>query len=249
MSDFEGVIYDKYPSTPYLSWSPEKHRDDRYHPDENHFEGRDVVITEKMDGENLNIYSDGSWHARSIDTPYHPTREWAGRVAGEVGYKLPDGWKLCAENLYGKHSIKYTDLRSYVQVYGIVNGENKILSWEDVVMWCELLDLNHTPVLYKGKVEFRSGNPVLYAKFKNRRERGVKLINLEELTENDINRKAGRNAEGYVMRVQKEFPVEQFEYNTGKWVRPNHVQTDENWLQNWEQKGEKNELNEQTKVT
>lgn len=45
------VVKDKYPSTPYLSWSPSKHREDRYHPDESHFDGREVVITEKMDGE------------------------------------------------------------------------------------------------------------------------------------------------------------------------------------------------------
>jgi len=45
------VVKDKYPKTPYLNWSPSKHREDRYHPDERHFDNREVVITEKMDGE------------------------------------------------------------------------------------------------------------------------------------------------------------------------------------------------------
>jgi hypothetical protein len=53
---------------------------------------------------------------------------------------------------------------------------------------------------------------------------------------------AGRESEGYVVRVKRSFPVEQFEYHVGKWVRSGHVQTDEHWLRKWEKEGEKNEL-------
>lgn len=215
------VTHYKYASTPHLTWSPEKHRDDSYHPDESTFEGEEVVVLEKMDGENLNIYPNGDWHARSIETPYHPTREWAGRVAGEVGYKLPDGWRVCAENLYGKHSIKYTDLRDYVQVFNVVNDENRVVSWDAIEEWCELLDLEHVPVLWEGEFD-----------------RDL----ISSWTEEDVNEMAGREAEGYVVRVKRSFPVEQFEYHVGKWVRENHVQTDEHWLRKWEKEGEKNEL-------
>lgn len=221
MTGSKKVTYDKYPSTRYLSWTAEKERDDSYHPSESFFEGREVVVLEKMDGESLSIYSDGSWHARSIDTPYHPTREWAGRVAGEVGYKLPDGWKICAENLYGMHSIKYTDLRAYVQVYGIVNDENEFLSWPDTMMWCQLLDLKHVPVLWRGEFD-----------------RNL----ISSWTEEDICEAAGRESEGYVMRTLNGFPVPDFEYHVGKWVREGHVQTDDHWLREWEHKGEKNEI-------
>jgi hypothetical protein len=216
-----GVTHYKYPSTPHLTWSPEKHRDDSYHPDESTFEGEEVVVLEKMDGENLNIYPNGDWHARSIETPYHPTREWAGRVAGEVGYKLPGGWRVCAENLYGKHSIKYTDLRDYVQVFNVVNDENRVVSWDEVEEWCELLDLLHVPVLWEGKFD-----------------RDL----ISSWTEEDVNEMAGRKAEGYVVRVKRSFPVEQFEYHVGKWVRKGHVNTSEHWLRKWEKEGEKNEL-------
>ena len=216
-----GVTHYKYPSTPYLHWSPEKHRDDSYHPDESTFEGEEVVVLEKMDGENLNIYPNGDWHARSIETPYHPTREWAGRVAGEVGYKLPDGWRVCAENLYGKHSIKYTDLRNYVQVFNVVNDENRVVSWDAIEERCELLDLEHVPVLWEGEFD-----------------RDL----ISSWTEEDVNEMAGREAEGYVVRVKRSFPVEQFEYHVGKWVRKGHVNTSEHWLRDWEKKGEKNEL-------
>lgn len=237
MSRSEEVTYDKYPSTPHLQWSPEKHRDDSYHPDPTFFDGREVVLLEKMDGENLNIYSDGSWHARSIQTPYHPTREWAGRVAGEVGYKLPDGWRICAENLYGTHSIRYTDLRSYVQVYGIVNGDGEFLSWPDVVMWCELLDLVHVPVLWRGVFDHRDGQPFV----RSYSEDGETFW-LENLAEQDVNEMAGRESEGYVMRTVEGFPVPDFEYHVGKWVRKGHVNTSEHWLRDWEKNGKINEL-------
>lgn len=216
-----GVTHYKYPSTPHLTWSPEKHRDDSYHPDESTFEGEEVVVLEKMDGENLNIYPNGDWHARSIETPYHPTREWAGRVAGEVGYKLPGGWRVCAENLYGKHSIKYTDLRDYVQVFNVVNDENRVVSWDTIEEWCELLELEHVPVLWEGEFD-----------------RGL----ISSWTEEDVNKMAGRESEGYVVRVKRSFPVEQFEYHVGKWVRKGHVNTSKHWLRKWEKEGEKNEL-------
>jgi hypothetical protein len=191
-----------------------------------------------MDGENLNIYPDGSWHARSIETPYHPTREWAGRIAGEVGYKIPDGWKICAENLYGTHSIKYTDLRSYVQVYGIVDENNEFLSWPDTAYWCELLDLEHVPVLWRGELHFdQGGDPLVTPDDDEWRD-----IPLAEISEERVNERAGREAEGYVMRTVEGFPVPDFEYYVGKWVRENHVQTDEHWIETWERKGEKNEL-------
>jgi hypothetical protein len=228
------VVKDKYPKTPYLNWSPSKHREDRYHPDERHFGGREVVITEKLDGENFNILSDGSWHARSLDTPYHPTREWAGRVAGETGYKLPDGWRVAGENLYGRHSIKYTDLRSYVQVFAIFDEEDRILSWDDTVMWCELLDLQHVPVLWEGSLSFQAGRPMLHTE--------KRKIKLDKITEEDINQRARRTAEGYVMRVRESFPKEQFEYNIGKFVREGHIRTEVHWLRNWEKNGEKNEI-------
>ena len=207
--------------------SSDKKYDISVHTNNNYF--ADGVLVH-----NCNMYSDGSWHARSLDTPYHPTREWAARVAGETGYKLPEGWRVAGENLYGKHSIKYTDLRSYVQVFAIFDEEDRLLSWDDTVMWCELLDLQHVPVLWEGSLSFQGGSSVLYAQDTQ--------VKLENLTEEDINQRASRTAEGYVMRVRDSFPKEQFEYNMGKWVRADHVTTSDHWLREWEKQGEKNEL-------
>lgn len=36
--------------------------------------------------------------------------------------------------------------------------------------------------------------------------------------------------EGYVMRPADAFKLDDFNNNVVKWVRPNHVQTDEHWM-------------------
>jgi len=42
----------KFPRIYHVPWSPNLQNDDRRHPDMSIFEGREVVVTEKMDGEN-----------------------------------------------------------------------------------------------------------------------------------------------------------------------------------------------------
>lgn len=46
------VDYVKYPRTYHLPWSESLTDDDRYHPDVEFLNGKEVVITEKLDGEN-----------------------------------------------------------------------------------------------------------------------------------------------------------------------------------------------------
>jgi hypothetical protein len=41
----------------------------------------------------------------------------------------------------------------------------------------------------------------------------------------------GGEQEGYVIRVADAFPWDQHHLNTGKFVRKDHVQTDEHWMQ------------------
>jgi hypothetical protein len=198
----------KYPSTPHVSWSPGTHRDDSYHEDEGFLARRPVVVTEKMDGENTTIYSD-AYHARSLDTPYHPSREWVGRVAGEIGYMIPDGWRVCGENVYAKHSIEYDDLRDYFQVFSVWNENNFCLSWRETYEWASLLGLDTVPVLYEGAFD-----------------RAL----FESWDEEDVCEMAGRESEGYVIRTAEGFPFSEFGMHMAKWVRENHVRTDEHWL-------------------
>lgn len=198
----------KYPSTGHVPWSPEMHRDDSYHPDMSFFEDKEVIVTEKMDGENTTIYSDSEYHARSINSSYHESRSYVGKIAGEVGYRLPEGWRICGENMYAKHSIKYENLKSYFYVFSIWDEKNTCLSWDDTVEWCILLDLEHVPVIWQGDYDANE----------------IERINMRHLSNTSKD-----PVEGYVMRNAHSFHYDDFEMNHVKYVRPNHVQTDEHW--------------------
>lgn len=201
----------KYKSTKHVPWSREDHRESDCHADMSFFEGKKVVITEKMDGEVSNIYHDGSFHARSLNTPYHPSREWIGRIAAEVGYKLPVGWRICAENIYAKHSIKYNDLKAYVQAFSIWNNENMCLDWNQTLDWCNLLGIEHVPVIWRGEYD--------------------REFIKDEFTHDKLCEMQGREVEGYVMRTTEGFHYDEFKKHLAKFVRSNHVQTSEHWRQ------------------
>lgn len=62
-----------YPRTPHLPWSPGASADDVRVADLSGFAGIEVVVTEKLDGENTTLYPDGL-HARSLDSAHHPAR-------------------------------------------------------------------------------------------------------------------------------------------------------------------------------
>lgn len=194
----------KYPSTPHLPFSPGATESDIWCLPEQ-FEGEEVVVTEKMDGENFTGYSDGYCHARSLDSRHHPSRSWAKNKWNEVYHNLPDGWRVAAENTYAEHSIRYENLPSYFLAFSIWNDENVCLSWEDTEEWCEIIGLEHVPVLYKGEFDLD------------------KVIEIFEDTDFD-------HHEGIVVRKAGSFHYDDFQSNIGKAVRPNHVQTDEHWM-------------------
>jgi hypothetical protein len=100
----EFTSYVKYPRTLHLPWSPGATSDDRIHTNLSGFEGEEVVITEKMDGENTSLYRD-YYHARSLDSNSHPSQSWARQFHAQISWNIPEGWRVCAENLYARHSI------------------------------------------------------------------------------------------------------------------------------------------------
>lgn len=65
----------KYPRTPHLPWSAGKTDDDIVLLSTEHFEGKKVVVTEKLDGENTTMYTD-YLHARSTINRPHISRGW-----------------------------------------------------------------------------------------------------------------------------------------------------------------------------
>lgn len=197
----------KYSRTPHLPFSEGATDDDKMLQNVNHFVGKEVVVTLKCDGENANCYRD-YYHARSLDSKHHPSRSWMKSFHNEFKTSIPDGWRFVGENLYAKHSIFYKELKSYFYVFGIYDDKNICLSWDDTVEWCQLLNLEVVPVLYRG----------IWDEEKVKACYDPKNIIL------------GGEQEGYVVRMANSFHYNDFSMNVAKMVRANHVQTNQFWM-------------------
>lgn len=204
----------KFPRIYHLPWSLGKTSDDRVIPKEklDFFKTTDIIVTEKLDGENTTIYKDYV-HARSLDYSSHLSRNIIKRIQGQIGYMIPDGWRICGENVYAKHSIEYFDLKSYFYVFSVYNDLNKCLSWEETNDFVKSIGLEMVPVLYQGKWDEK---------------------NIKGCWRNQSVASPKSEQEGYVVRIKDSFC---FEKNTdgfsccfAKYVRANHVKTDQHWI-------------------
>lgn len=196
--------YIKYPRTYHLPWSGNINSDDRVIQSLECFKDKNIVVTLKMDGENTSMYSD-YYHARSVDSKNHPSRNMVKRIWGDIGYNIPEGWRVCGENMYAKHSISYNNLPSYFLGFSIWNDRNVCLSWNETLEWFQLLGITPVPVLYTGIFN----------------EEKLKEISHSLNTEKD---------EGFVVRLSSDIDYRNFKYEVAKWVRPNHVQTVKHWM-------------------
>lgn len=198
--------YTKYPRTFHAPWSEGATSDDKTHKDMSAFEDQWVVCSFKMDGENFTGYNDGHCHARSIDSSNHLSRDWVKSFWKSIAYNLPVGWRVCGENLYAKHSIAYDDLESYLYGFSIWNADNVCLSWGDTLEWFDLLGIKPVDVFFYGVYD----EDTIRAFFDQ--------INVD-----------GKH-EGYVIRLADAFDYEDFSKSTAKYVRKNHVTSNEHWM-------------------
>jgi hypothetical protein len=206
------MIPTKYPKTLHFPWSPGLQNDDRMLQDTSCFDGKYVVMTEKMDGENTTLYRD-SIHARSVlDMAPHPSRTWVKALHGQIKNDIPEGWRICGENLFAKHSIHYHCLRSYFYVFSIWDGD-VCLAWRDTLTWCDLLGLATVPFIWDG----RYSEQKIHVEWENYKKYDMDSHNTDEV-------------EGYVVRNGLSFDLDNFQTNVAKYVRKNHVQTSEHWL-------------------
>lgn len=170
------------------------------------YSGKQVLITEKLDGECTTLYKDYS-HARSLDSNHHPSRDWVKRFHSEIAHNIPEGWRVCGENVFAKHSISYDNLDSYFYGFSMWDENNNCLSTDETEEWFQLLGIVHAPIL---------SYCILHGNW-------VDII--QDLAEVVVEN--GR--EGIVMRNRESFHYNDFKNNVVKYVRENHVQTDDHW--------------------
>jgi len=198
---FDGMV--KYPRTMHFAWSENLQNDDRRLLTEKGFAGEEIVVTEKLDGENTTMTRDYI-HARSLDSKDHLSRGWVKGLHGKIQHEIPENFRICGENMYAVHSIPYDSLESYFYVFNIWE-RGECFSWDETTEYSELLGLKAVRVLYRGPWDRQ------------------KLIDLA----GSIDR---GQCEGYVARVARRFRAHEFSRVVGKFVRKNHVQTSEHWM-------------------
>lgn len=193
-----------YPRTPHLPWSPGATSDDVRLADLAGLSGCEIVVTEKLDGENTTLYADGL-HARSLDSAHHPSRGWVKALQGRIGPRIPAGWRICGENMFARHSIPYEDLASHFYGFSVWDGD-RCLAWDPTVDFLRDLGIPTPPVLWRGVFDARA-------------EKALRALKPDTLRQ-----------EGYVVRPAEGFPAAAFRRRVAKWVRPGHVTTDTHWM-------------------
>ena len=195
----------KYPRTYHVPWSLGITSDDKIISSMNTFKNKQVVVTEKLDGENTSLYQNFS-HARSLNSKSHKSRNWLKQYHSTFQNDIPKDMRICGENVFAKHSIYYKNLSTYFYVFSI--WINKIcLSWNETLEWCNLLNLQTVSVLYSGLYD----EVIVKSLYKPVKE------NQDEM-------------EGYVIRNVDSFEYSNFSNNVVKFVRKNHIQSNKHWM-------------------
>lgn len=203
---------EKYPRTYHFPFSQGAVNDDRIQAQWQDILQHELVITEKLDGENSCIKSNGVYARSHAAVNRNPWARPVWDIWERVGRSLGD-LHLFGENLYAIHSIEYQRLEHYFYVFAVRDGDTW-LSWDDVTAYAQVLELPVVPVLRRGFFDAESLKQAIHSQQQN----GSTF---------------GGISEGVVCRTAAAFNDDLFAQNVLKYVRKNHVQTDEHWIRNW----------------
>jgi RNA ligase len=206
------IISEKYPRTAHFPFSEGAQNDDRILSDWQSLLDKEIVITEKLDGENTCLKTTG-FYARSHGAiNQNPWAKNIKTIWEKLGSSLGN-FHVFGENLYAIHSIEYTRLEHHFYVFGI--RENDLwLSWEEVNYYANLMELPVVPVVSQGFFT----KETLFKEIQQKQKTGSAF---------------GGTSEGVVCRSAVAYPDADFQTNVLKYVRKNHVQTDAHWSRNW----------------
>lgn len=196
----------KYPRTPHLPFSKCATSDDKFATKDcldTLKSGVELVVTEKMDGGNLTFYRD-YYHARSLSSGTHAWDTAAKSLWASVRFDIPEGYRISGESMYAQRSVAYDNLDGVFLVFGVWDDSNNLLSWDETEEWCDLLELPHVPVIYRGD-SFDDAIKAWDLKYD------------EEISE------------GFVVRNAASFHFDEFSSHIAKFVRADHVRTTADW--------------------
>lgn len=240
--------FHKYPSTRHLLplyWQSERGTaDERTGRDDTGMTSVEtlldipLVVTVKMDGSNAMLVKDTD----------EPVRARNGKDAEHVSFdhlkseywdrnvyeNLPEHLQVFGENMYAKHSIHYgcphdgcgggcdaaPPVNDIFLVFGVFDTRyNLWLSWPETQQVADEIGFPTTPVIY-GPVfdipSFKGGGQVEQQFLDYMTQQGEEAVD--------------EGHEGIIVRSMYPFHYGQFPRKLGKFVRPNHVTTDEHWM-------------------
>lgn len=210
----------KYPRTPHWPWSAAIQADDRTHPAPERFVGREVVVTEKLDGSLACLYR-GQVFSRSMAEP--STAPWLAMVRAHHAWRCgpTHDHAIYGEDLYGVHSIQYAPMarEETFRVFAVrtrATGQDRFLDWDSVRQVAAEHEMAVVPVVFRGAFPSTEAITALFEK----------LIGKPS-------RIGGKDCEGFVIRDADGFLADGFARAVAKYVRPNHVQTSRHWTQHW----------------
>lgn len=205
----------KYPRSYHFPYSPGAKNDDRINNDVSTLLGPNIIITEKMDGSNTacsNIAVFGRSHVEPTKNSWD-VKMW--ELHSRIKSDIEDDMFIFGENMYGVHSIEYSELTSYFYMFGI-RHKNTWLSWDDVEEYSYLLDIPTVPVLFKGMTTV---------------DKVLEKLVIDLASQPSA---LGGLREGVVVRLRNSFQDEDFSNSLLKYVRKDHVQTsDAHWTRDW----------------
>jgi len=209
----------KYPRTYHLPFSKGLCNDDRKVDNywERYIINKPIIITEKLDGSNSCITKYGVYgrsHTTFTDNSWDNNLIEKNGLFDRVKGNFCDDMYIYGENMYAVHSIEYNKLPEYFFIF-VYRLHDTFRSWDETVFVSTCLKIPTVPVLYTGTV--KSANE------------------LKSIIDSLMNNKSqfGNTIEGVVVRNVCEFHYKDFHKYVVKYVRENHVQTNEHWRNNW----------------
>ncbi len=164
---------------------------------------------------NCSMYNDYI-HARSTADKKHWSKDWIKNFHAKIAHEIPPEWRIIVENLYAEHSILYRNLLSYCYGIAIWDENNRCLSWDQTIQFFDMLGIVPVPVIYRGP--------------------WIESV-IRDLHKPNRN---GDDCEGYVVRVAGDFHYAEFSRCVAKYVRANHVSSEDHWFSG--KIGKKNEI-------
>jgi hypothetical protein len=203
----------KYPRSFHLPWSPGGTSDDKRMHDTSGLLGVEIVITEKCDGSDLTYTRRNVFSRSHAGPPTHRSFDFAKATHARLAHLVSEEISVFCEYCYAVHSIEYETLPDYSLVFGVRDDSTGLWwEWDMVVSQAAELELPTVPVVFRGKVDSEQ--------------------QLRALTEDLCAQPSayGGVREGIVARRTTAFDDSSFRRSLAKWVRKDHVATDEHWM-------------------